>query len=436
MMPVIDVAAAAAPRWSAAARIGFRFSVLYFGSYVLLTQMLGSLLMLPFDEMPSIGELPPFRTAVAWTARHVFRVTTPLVITGSGSGDKTFDWVQAFCLLIVAVVATVAWSLLDRRRPDYERAHAWFRVFLRFALGSTMATYGIMKLVPIQMGSVTLSRLVEPYGQFSPMGVLWAFIATSTPYQMLVGAAELTAGLLLFVPRTATLGAIIALGDAVQIFTLNMTYDVPVKLFSFHLIVMSLVLLAPNARQLADLLVRARPTDAIVEPPLGRTPRRRRVLLAAQALFAIYIVAMNFYGAEKAWTEFGGGAPKSPLYGIWVVDAMAVDGVTRAPVINDCSRWRRVIFDTRARMAFQCMDDSFVFYTAQFNDKTNMLAMTRGADQMQATLRVVRRGTNQMTLTGALDNQTVDMRLQRSERDRFLLVSRGFHWVQEYPFNR
>ena len=35
---------------------------------------------------------------------------------------------------------------------------------------------------------------------------------------------------------------------------LNMTYDVPVKLFSFHLFVMSLVLIAPYARRMSDLV--------------------------------------------------------------------------------------------------------------------------------------------------------------------------------------
>jgi hypothetical protein len=30
----------------------------------------------------------------------------------------------------------------------------------------------------------------------------------------------------------------------------------------------------------------------------------------------------------------------------------------------------------------------------------------------------------------------VHMQLQLVDRKTFLLVNRGFHWVQEYPFNR
>ena len=36
------------------------------------------------------------------------------------------------------------------------------------------------------------------------------------------------------------LGALIALCDMTHVFMLNMTYDVPVKLFSFHLMLMAL----------------------------------------------------------------------------------------------------------------------------------------------------------------------------------------------------
>ena len=85
---------------------------MYFGLYVVFTQMLGTIIVIPGDwEMPEIETLPPFRNVISWTALHVFGVTRPLVITGSGSGDKTFDWVAAFCLLVAAILATALWSV-------------------------------------------------------------------------------------------------------------------------------------------------------------------------------------------------------------------------------------------------------------------------------------------------------------------------------------
>jgi hypothetical protein len=84
-MLVLDSSLAnrAGTAWHPLTRLAFRFCATYFILYVL----------------PSMG---PIRGAVSWVARHVFHVAGPLVISG-GSGDKTYDWVHAFTVLVVAV---------------------------------------------------------------------------------------------------------------------------------------------------------------------------------------------------------------------------------------------------------------------------------------------------------------------------------------------
>lgn len=127
------------PQWSARTRIAFRFCFIYFGLYILMTQMLTSLV--PFIPV-EIGSLAPFRAVVSWTAKHVFHVGYALVVTGSGSGDKTFDWVETFCILVIAIIATAIWSILDPRRQSYRKLYSWFRMFIRISLGATMFIYG------------------------------------------------------------------------------------------------------------------------------------------------------------------------------------------------------------------------------------------------------------------------------------------------------
>jgi hypothetical protein len=39
-------------------------------------------------------------------------------------------------------------------------------------------------------------------------------------------------------------------------------------------------------------------------------------------------------------------------------------------------------------------------------------------------------------LDGTMEGHKMRMLLQLVDREKFLLVSRGFHWIQEYPFNR
>jgi len=398
--------------------------------YVLFTQMFNGLVVLPAGGIPPPGLL--MRPLVSWVTAHVFQLE-PLVLF-TGSGDKTSDWVQAFCLLVIAAVVTIVWSVLDRRRSEYVRLHRWFRVFLRFALGSTMLGYGMSKAVPLQMPAPSLTRLLEPFGSFSPMGVLWSSIGASRPYEMFTGCAELAGGILLFVPRLATLGAIVCLADTVEIFTLNMTYDVPVKLFSFHLILLSLFLLAPDARRLANVFVLNRTAEPAARP---HGTRAARLGLIAQLVFGAYLLATSMSGIISGWSRYGGGAPKSPLYGIWLVDEMTVDGQPRLPLLTDAGRWRRVVFQSPTNMSFQRMDDTFVTYRAAVDVEQRTITLNNATDKGAAVrLAFERPAPDRLTLDGTMDQKKVRLQLRLFDEKNFLLLGRGFHWIQEYPFNR
>jgi uncharacterized membrane protein YphA (DoxX/SURF4 family) len=425
------------PRWSLASRVAFRFCLVYFGLFCLTTQILGGLFPIRKVDIPDLSTLWPTRPIVFWAAAHIFRVTHPLVYTDTGSGDRTFDWVLVFCLLVFAALATGIWSVLDRKRENYVALHKLFWLFVRFALASEMILYGMGKAIPLQMPFPYLTRLIEPFGNFSPMGVLWYSIGASRAYEIFTGCAEMLGGILLIVPRTTTLGALICLADTIQVFVLNMTYDVPVKLVSFHLILMALFLLAPEFSRIADFLLWNRAVGPSAQPRLFRTGRANRIALALQIILGIWLLGANAYSDWNDWYTSGEGRPKSPLYGIWNVDQLSIDGQLRPPLLTDYDRWRRVIFDFPTAMAFQRMDDSFDRYGTAISVNNRTLAFTKDSDKSwKATFSFQRVAQDQLILDGSMDGHKIHMQLQLVDRNKFLLISRGFHWVQEYPFNR
>jgi hypothetical protein len=300
-----------------------------------------------------------------------------------------------------------------------------------------MFAYGMAKLVPLQMPFPYLTKLLEPYGNFSPMGVLWSSVGASPAYEIFAGGAEMLAGILLIFPRMTTLGALACLIDSAYIFTLNMTYDVPVKLFAFHMILMSLFLLAPEFSRLADFFLSNRATAPSTQPPLFRTRRANRIALAVQIVIGMWLVGINAYGSWSEWHTFGGGRTKSPLYGIWNVEALSIDGQIRSPLLTDYDRWHRVIFDFPERASFQRMDDTYAGYGASINVNDKTLALTKGDDKnWKGDFHFQRVAQDQLTLDGKMDGHMIHMQLQLFDRNKFLLVNRGFHWVQEYPYNR
>ena len=423
-------------RWRLATRLAFRISFLYFTLYVLTTQMIAGFWILPGIPPPNMGATGWMLRPIDWTAAHLFHVTQ-YTRTNTGSGDKTIDWIHAFLLLVLTAALTAVWSALDRRRPNYVSMHTWFHLFLRFAAGTTMVGYGMVKAIPLQMPAPNLTRLLEPFGNFSPMGVLWYSIGASFPYERFAGAMELAAAVLLFIPRLWILGAMVLVADSVQIFALNMSYDVPVKLFSFHLIVMGLVLLAPELRRLADIFVLNRPAGPSPMPPLARRVWVRRSLVALQIAFGAYVIGSSYVEARQAWNTRGWGAPKPPLYGIWTVEKMTVNGVERAALVTDWGRWRRVVVQTSTGMTFWRMDDTFISYPAAYDMTAKSIALTKTADKAwKAQFRFEQPSPDVLVLDGEMDGQRIHMETRLFERSRFQLVSRGFNWIQEAPFNR
>jgi hypothetical protein len=105
-------------QWRLVLRIAFRFCVAYFTLFSLSNQILGGLLVIPKVDIPELSGHWPLRQITFWTAAHIFHIKHDLVYTGSGSGDKTFDWVLAFCLLVIAAVITLICSILYSRRTN------------------------------------------------------------------------------------------------------------------------------------------------------------------------------------------------------------------------------------------------------------------------------------------------------------------------------
>jgi len=423
-------------RQSFASRIAFRFCFVYFALYFALTQISTTLVPLPNVDIPDPSTLWPFRWIVVWTAVHVFR-TPPPSYADTGSGDKTFDWVLVFCLLVISTLATAVWSYLDRKRPSYAVLAKWFRLVTRIGLAGQMMAYGISKVIPTQMPYPSLYTLLERVGYQSPMGVLWASIGAAPAYETFVGSAELLGGILLIIPRTTTLGALVCLADMTEVFMLNMTYDVPVKLLSFHLILLSLFLLAADFSRLISFFFQNRITAAPARPPLFATRRANQIALIAQMAVGVWLLGMNIYATRSAYREYGNGRPKSVLYGIWDVDQLSIDGQIRSPLINDYGRWRRVVIDYSTRIGFQRMDDTFANFGATIDTTASTIALTKNDDKnWKGNLAFQRPAPDHLILDGSMDTHKVRMELTLFDRNKFRLVSRGFHWISEGPFNR
>jgi hypothetical protein len=421
-------------RWPLLKRVAFRFAFAYAVLY-----------FIPFalDWLPFYAEAAekkyeiPWHLFVPWVGKHVLHLGSDITVFTNGSGDTTYDYVLMLCCVALAAVATVLWSLLDRRRPNYERLYQWLRLYVRFLLASLMINYGASKVIPLQMPAPYLTRLIEPYGESSPMGLLWTFIGASKSYEIFAGSAEMLAGVLLIFPRTALLGALAGFAVSVEIFALNMCYDVPVKILSFHLVLMSAFLIAQDFWRLTNVCVLNRGVGAARARQLFERRRLNQATLVLQVLFGLYLVWSNLYAVRQQEKEYAAFTQKPPLYGIWMVDEFSVDDQARSPLTTDTSRWQRVIFQFTKAMTVQPMSGANQTYLLDADLDAGTLTLGKRSDpNWKAVLSFKVPEAGAMTLEGDVDGHKTYAKLTRFDESKYLLTGRGFHWIQEAPFNR
>ena len=328
------------PRWKLATRVAFRFAFVYLMLYNFPA---------PFAMIPGVDRLfawndIAWQKAAAWTATHILHLP-PLDFTFNGSGDTTPQYIVNGLVFAIALLAMPLWTLLDRRRANYSKLHEWLRLDVRMVLGATLISYGAVKVIQSQFPTPALWRLFETYGESSPMGLLWTFMGFSRPYNVFAGSVEMLGGILILIPRLTTLGALVGVGAMTNVFVLNMSYDVPVKIYSLNLLLMCGFLLLPDARRLLNVFILNRDATRLKSLPLFQRGWLNQIVLAVQLLFLLGITGASLYQAQQGRKQYGDLAPLPALYGVYNVEQFTVDGRTLPPLYSENDRWRRVTFE-------------------------------------------------------------------------------------------
>jgi hypothetical protein len=425
--------------WSLGRRIAFRFACVYFLLYSFpqpLQALFGASFLpgwatYPWEKLSGWYDTGS-NAFYIWVGRVFFHVEIKIVPTGSG--DTQLAFVQLPTMLVLAALGALIWSYLARNATEHARAYDRLRVFLRYVVAVTMLGYGLYKVFPLQFGTPRLDRLMEPYGESSPMGILWTFMAASVPYTFFGGFMEALGGVLLFCRRTTTLGALVAIAVMSNVVMLNFCYDVPVKLYSAHILLMAAILVLPDAERLLNVLVLNRPTTplALAAPPVG--PRWRIARVVIKYLFVLGACASQIVTCMK---DARMNVQKHALYGVYEVEEYTRNGTLEEPQLSSTTRWKKVSVNEFGGMWVRTMDDSKSFLRGMTDEKTKAITFIRAKEKADPdTLTVARPDDEHLVLEGKLGEDALVVKLKKLPLPEFLLTTRGFHWIQEFPYNR
>ncbi|MBS1529169.1 MAG: DoxX family protein, partial [Bacteroidetes bacterium] len=382
--------------------------------------------------------IEPFHNLVVWIGGHVLHLEKPITVFTNGSGDTTYDNIILLLIALLALIGMIIWSVIDRGRAGYNKLFYWLTVVLRYYVAITMLSYGFYKVIKLQFPFPNFGRLMEPYGNSSPMGLAWTFMGYSTGYNWFTGIAELSCGVLLFFRKTSALGAVMTLIVAGNIMAINYSFDVPVKLLSTTLVLMALFLILKDIKRFSNFFFFNKPAAASDIEPHRFTKRWKTITLCCiKYALIVYTLIFDLHGAVKAEKEYGSGAPKSPLYGLYDAKTFIINKDTLKPMTTNLTRWNKLAFDGDGYAFLKYMNDSTEYVAVKIDSVKRTIVINRFTDTLNKYhFSYIKPKKDSLYLVGKFKKDSIRIMFHRDDPGKFLLVRRGFHWINEYPYNR
>ena len=268
-------------------------------------------------------------------------------LSNYSKGLKSYnDW---FVILGIAVVGGAIWSLLDRRRNEYNRLYYWLRVIVRYRAAIGMIGFGMQKVFPVQMAYPPISTLNTPFGDMTMQKLYWWEFGIAPFYQSFTGFVELGAGLLLLHRKTTFFGAVllaIALGCINHV---NVAYDGNVHVYSTYFVVFGLFLMIYYVRDIYILQFKEKYTIPNHYHPAFKTSfwhyTRMSLKTVNIILFVIYLPYLQYLNFIYDPYNQPSAPGVKTLRGYYQVTRFRINGseIPYSPL--DSTRWQDVAFE-------------------------------------------------------------------------------------------
>ncbi|WP_316802520.1 hypothetical protein [Pedobacter nototheniae] len=417
--------------WSVSKKITFQFFFIFIALFIIFNNNGAFIFLQPFISYPN----HLLRQFIPWFSANVLKYNYDFTIFPNGSGDTSYNYVSILFFFILSLFGSILWFALDRKRKSYTKLYYWLIVFVRFYVAFMLILYGSIKVIKLQFPDPSLTRLLQPFGEASPMGLAWTFLGFSKGYNIFMGIIEISSIFLLF-RKTMVAGAFLSLAASVHVMAMNYFYDVPVKILSTALVFLCLFILAPYFITIFRFFFSNTPQQLVTpQPPVFKKKWQNLTVSAVKYLVIILTVGFMLNNAWSSQYQYGTLAPKPALYGIYNVETYSLNGKEKPPLLTDNTRWKQLIIENSEFVRVKLMNDSSLFFNLILEPKTKKIKMESKTSIQTEFKFQYKLEHDQLILVGSKNLDSLSVTLKKYDLKNFKLINRGFHWINEHPYN-
>jgi len=101
-------------------------------------------------------------------------------------------------------------------------------------------------------------------------------------------------------------------------------------------------------------------------------------------------------------------------------------------------RWNKLAVSYQDNVMIKLMNDSTNYYSVKVDSIKKKIIMNTYADTLHKypCWPMSSPQKDILSIKGIYNRDSLFIKLQKLDPNKFLLVRRGFHWINEYPYNR
>jgi hypothetical protein len=362
--------------------------------------------------------------------KHIYQVGyTPAPSTRIVLSDKPVGWVLLITILVLSVVLCISWTLIDRRRKNYQKLDFWFRIYLAYYLFVSMDFYAIFKINLVQMPFPNAAALLSSFGQSSKINLLFNTIGVSPLYSILTGVFEMIAAVLLLNRRTRVLGSLLMMAALINIVSLNLSYNVDVKLLSILMLIIDAYLLSPYLIDVVKFLCFSAAKPLSEKQFVFTISRKHRLLQLILVLVPLWVTFDLIIRSNHVKNIV---KVQKQVY--YQVSTFIKDNDTLPPLLTDTLRIKNLLFTSfyaRKYAVIYTMKDSDVYYNYSWDQKQqriHLMSLDKGRSVVDFSYKTLPQ--QKIQLTGVYKSQRVTMLCKEISLDNLPISQEKFTWVE------
>lgn len=213
-------------------------------------------------------------------------------------------WIALITITFSILIAILCARFFESKKTKIDSI---LRVITTYVLSFFLLKYGIDKLLLHQFYTPNPNTLFTPTGEMTKDILFWTSMGTSKTYNWFMAIIEILPGLLLLHSKTRELGTLIAFGVLLNVFMVNIGFDISVKLFSLYLLINSIYLIQPIMLKLIRFLVAKENTKLTQRSSIfSASPLSKRLIKSSLLFLFALEIGLPYFNQTSQKNEFVG----------------------------------------------------------------------------------------------------------------------------------